>query len=36
MKFITLCALLGLTVGAPIYDPNLSDVTNYTKLNFDK
>lgn len=35
-KLITLSALLGTSMSKPIYDMTKSDVTNYTKLNFEK
>ena len=35
-RFITLCALLGINNAKPLYDQNLSDVVNYSQLNFDK
>lgn len=35
-KLLTICALLGLTSAGQLYDPNHTDVTMYTNLNFDK
>lgn len=36
MKFLTMCALFGIISAKQLYDPNMSDVTNYTQMNFDK
>ena len=37
-KFITLCALFGFSqvAGKDLYDANLSDVINFSNINFDK
>jgi len=35
-KLITLCALFGCSLSKSIYDMTKSDVTVYSKLNFEK
>lgn len=35
-KLATLCALFGVGYAEVLYDMNHTDVTTYTKLNFDK
>ena len=35
-KIAAIAALLGLVTAGDLYDPNHSDITMYTKLNWDK
>lgn len=35
-KILTIAALFGVISAKELYEPNHSDVTMYTKLNFDK
>ena len=36
MKLLTLCALFGVSMSKVLYDINKSEVSIFTKLNFDK